>query len=239
MKQLSRQIKKIEKKEKKAPHGIWRRDFCKKYYELLIRTRNNTYNSLVETLSSKGEKITCRKGCTHCCYHYVAVSLAHGIVIVDYLYKRKELLQQFIFNNEKWHRKGYSVSDSIDRTRIHALSSSVPIDQVITDTRPLSARYLNMNIQCPFLVDSKCSIYDVRPLSCSGHYSVSPPSWCASDSQQKPVLHNIIPNDEDLTEIIRLGDPRLILYELTLPTMILRLLIEGSSSVMTEMVQYT
>lgn len=238
VKQLSRKIKKIEAKEKKGSYGTWRKEFCRKYLELLIRIQNNTHNSLVETLTPKGEMITCRKGCTYCCFHYVTVSLAHGIVIVDYLYKRKGLLKQFVDNHEKWHRKGFSISNSIDRTRIQAISSSTPIDRVIKDTRPLSARYLDMNIQCPFLVDNRCFIYDVRPLSCSGHYSVSPPDWCISVSQQKPVIYHITPNDEDLTKMIRLADPRLILYELTLPTMIHKVLTEGSSSVMSEMFQY-
>ena len=237
VKHRSQKIEKIEAKENIGSYGVWRKEFCRKYLELLIRIRNNTYNSLVETLTPKGETITCRKGCTYCCFHYVAVSLAHGIVIVDYLYKRKELLEQFVNDCERWHHKGYPISDSIDRTRIQAFSSSMPIDRVIAVTRPLSVRYLDMNIQCPFLVDNRCSIYDVRPLPCSGHYSVSPPDWCASVTQQEPVIHQLIPNDEDLSEMILLADPRLTLYELTLPTMIYKLLTEGSSCVITEMVQ--
>lgn len=237
VKQLPRQIRTIEAKEKKDSYGLWRKEFCKKYLDLLVRIRNNTHNSLIETLTSKGEGITCRKDCTHCCFHYVTVSLAHGIVIVDYLYKRKELLKQFIDNYEKWHRKGYSISDSIDRTRIHSLSSSIPIERIITETRPLSTRYLDMNIQCPFLLENRCFIYNVRPLSCSGHYSVSPPDCCASVSRKKPVIYHATPKDEDLIEFIRISDPRLTLYELSLPTMTHKLLTEGSSSVMTEAVK--
>ena len=238
MKQLSRQIKKIEKKEKKASYGVWRKEFCTKYLEALIRIQDNTRNALVENLSSIDETITCREGCTYCCFHYLTVSLAHGIVIVDYLYKKKELLRQFIDNYEEWQNKGHAVSDSIDRIRLEALSSSTPIDRVMADTRPLSSRYLDMNIQCPFLLDNKCFIYDVRPMSCSGHFSISPRDWCAPASGQKPVLHNIVPNDEDLIRIMRLADTRLVMYELTLPTMINKLLTEGSSSVMNEMMQY-
>ena len=238
MEQISRQIKKIEKKEKKASYGLWRKEFCKKYVKVLLRIQNNTHNALIEKLSSRDEAITCREGCTHCCFHYVTVSLAHGIVVVDYLYRKKELLRQFIDSYEKWRNKGHSVSDSIDRTRIEALSSSMPIDRVMADTRPLSSSYLDMNIQCPFLLDNLCVIYDVRPLSCSGHFSVSTPDWCAHASGKKPVLHNLVPNDEDLIEIMQLADTRLLLYELSLPTMIHKLLIEGSSSVMNEMMQY-
>ena len=233
VKRLSRQFKKIRTNEEIGSYGAWRKEFCAKYHELLIRTRNNTYNSLLATLSSRAERITCRMGCTYCCFHYVAVSIGHGIVIVDYLYKRKELLKLFVDNYEKWHHKGHYISDRIDRTRIHAFSSSMPIDRVIAVTRPLCERYLEMNIQCPFLVNSECCIYDVRPLPCAGHYSVSPPDWCASVTQQEPVIHQLIPNDEDLSEITLLADPRLTLYELTLPTMIYRLLTEGSPAIMT------
>lgn len=227
----SRQIKKNEAKENSGLYGAWRKEFCRKYLESLILIRKNTYNSFVETLTPKGEMITCRKGCTYCCFEHVTVSVAHGIVIVDYLYKRKELLKQFVHNYEKWRHKGYNISDSIDRTRIQASSSLMPINRVMAAIGPLSARYVDMNIQCPFLVDNRCFIYEVRPLPCSGHYSVSPPDWCAPVTPQKPIIHQLIPNEEDLSKIVLLADPRLILYELTLPTMIYKLLTEGSSSI--------
>jgi len=237
VKQLSRQLKKIEAKENTGAYGVWRKDFCKRYLELLVRTRNNTYRSLLETLAAEDGIITCRKGCTHCCFHYIAVSLTHGMVIVNYLYKRKELLEQFLDNYRRWHGEGYRISENIDHARIQAFSSSMPIDQVIAITRPLSRRYFEMNIQCPFLVDDKCIIYEFRPLPCSGHYSVSPPNRCASVARQEPVIRQLIPNDEDLSEMVLLTDPRLTFYELTLPTMIHKILMEGASSIITAMVQ--
>ena len=233
MKYPSRQIKKIEAKENIGSYGAWRKEFCRKYLGLLIRIRNNTYNSLIETISPKGEMITCRKGCNYCCFEHLTVSVAHGIVIVDYLYNRKELLKQFVHNYEKWRRKGYNISNSIDRIQIQASSSSMPIDRVMAAIGPLSARYVDMNIQCPFLVDNRCFIYDVRPFPCSGHYSVSPPDWCDPITPQKPIIHQLIPNEEDLSKIVLLAGPQLILYELTLPIMIYKLLTEGSSSIIT------
>ena len=234
--QSYQQIKKIETKEKKGTYGRWRNEFCKKYPELLIRIQENTRNALDGRLAAKNERITCQERCTHCCFHYVAVSLAHGIVIVDRLYKRKDLLKQFLDNHEEWYRKGHSVADSMDRARNQALATSTPVDRVLADTRPLSGRYLDMHIPCPFLADDRCLIYAIRPLSCSGQYSSSPPDWCACDTPQEPVIHHMIPDDEDLIDLIRLAaDPRLVLYELTLPTMIYRLLTEGSSSVMSGM----
>ncbi len=236
-KQLSRQIKKVEEKEKKGSYGSWRKQFCRKYMELLARAQKNTYSSLVETLAPKGEEITCLRGCIHCCFHYVTVSLAQGIVIADYLYKSRDYLEQFINNHEKWHQTGYPIAEKIDRTRIDALSASTPIDRIITDTRSQSEGYLDMNIPCPFLVDKKCFIYKVRPLSCSGHYAVTAPSWCSPSTDQKPYIYQMIPNDQDLTELTLLSDPRISLYELALPTMIYRLLTEGAAPIMDEIVQ--
>jgi len=175
--------------------------------------------------------ITCRKECTYCCFHYLAVPLAHGIVIVDYLYNRKELLKQFIHNYEKWRQKVYNISNSIDRNRAQAFSSSMPINDIIAVTRPLSTRYLEMNIPCPFLVNNTCLIYDVRPLPCSGQHSVSPPAWCDPATAEKAVIYQLVPDDEDLLKILQLADPQLMLYEVTLPIMIYKLLTEGASSI--------
>jgi len=228
--QIPLKIKNVEKKEKKGSYGAWRRQFCEQYGALLVRVRKNALDSLSGTLEPKGERITCREGCTACCFHYVTVSLAHGIVIADHLYKRKDLLGQFLANYEKWHSRGYSISSSIDNERI----SSSPMGAALEKTRPLSSRYLEMGIQCPFLVNDRCSIYEVRPLSCSGHYSTSPPDWCKPGSSSMPVLYNLVPDDEDLMAIMRLADPRLLLYERTLPLMVNRILTEGASVIMAE-----
>ncbi|PKL35218.1 MAG: hypothetical protein CVV44_22850 [Spirochaetae bacterium HGW-Spirochaetae-1] len=227
---LYRTIEKIEEKENIGPFGEWRREFCGQYREVLIRARDKIYNDLENRLASKGEEITCRKGCTYCCFHYVAVPLAHGIVIVDYLYQRKKVLRKFIGNYQQWFHEGHAVAKAIDETRIHAFSSSMPIDDIIAVTRPFSMRYLEMNIPCPFLEQDACLIYAVRPLPCSGHHSVSPPEWCSFDRDEEPVIHHLIADDEDLLSFLDLAGPRLMVYELTLPVMIYRLLTEGSAS---------
>ncbi len=236
--QFPLKIRRIEDREKKGPHGSWRTGFCRKYLVLLEKVQKNTYNSLLDSLSSTEQQISCRKGCTYCCYHYVTVSLAQGIAIVDYLYKRKDLLKGFLDRYEVWREQAELIAADIDRVRNQAMSSSVPVERVLARTRPMSTRYLEMNVLCPFLVEDKCSIYQVRPLSCSGHYSVSPVKWCAPGSLQNPDIHHEMPADQDLIELMQLADPRLVLYELTLPTMVYRLLTEGSSVLMKESAKY-
>lgn len=238
VKQIPLRIRRTEDREQKGVHASWRDGFCKKYTALLEKSRQNAFDKLEKSLSAEGKTISCRTGCTYCCHHYVAVSFAQGIVIVDYLYKRKGRLKQFLDNYEKWKIDAESITDEIDQIRIHALSSSIPTHQVLTDTRPLSNRYLEANIRCPFLVDDKCSIYEVRPMACSGHHSVTPPGYCTPASQHKPDIRNSIPDDENFMAIIRLAGSQLMLYELTLPTMVYRILTEGSAAIKTQIAHY-
>jgi len=233
-KPLPLRIRRIEDKENKGSHGAWRREFCKTYSEQLSKGRENAYHALLTSLSAEGKTISCRQGCTHCCHHYVTVSLAQGIVIVDYLYRRKDLLNRFLDQYERWRQQAESISNDIDRQRTRALSSSTPIDQVIAETRPLSNRYFASNIPCPFLTGDRCSIYPLRPPSCSAHHAVSPPDWCAAESQQAPEIHRSVFGDKDVIDLVKLTDPRLSLFELSLPTMVYRLLTEGSTALMAE-----
>jgi Fe-S-cluster containining protein len=228
-------VTRTEVKENKGSYGSWRAEFCRKYAALLDGTRENTNLSLQAAVSAEGRQISCRKGCTFCCHHYVSVSLAQGMVIVAHLYKRKDLLKQFLDRYAEWREKAESISDAIDGIRNAALASSTPIARIIEDTRPLSNRYFAATIRCPFLVDDLCSIYPVRPLACSGHHSVSPPEWCAPDSNQKPEIRRMTPDDQDLMALVRVGDPWLTLFELALPTMVYRLLTEGSASMTSSM----
>jgi len=237
-KQIPLRIRRTEDKEKKGSRGAWRTEFCRKYFSLLTKCEEKSLQTLVESLTAKGETITCRKGCTYCCYHYVTVSLAQGIVIVDYLYKRKDLLKRFLDNYEQWHEKAKSIADRLDHIRTQSLSSPVPVGQVIAETRPLSSRYFGASIACPFLADDQCTIYPVRPPSCSSHHAVSPPEWCAPSSEEQPEIRRSMPDDADVIKLVQLADTRLSLFELSLPTMVYRLLTEGSAAIMTDITQH-
>ncbi len=232
VKRRYRQIEKIEAKENHGTYGQWRKNFCIEYQALLARSRDNTYNALLKRLALKGEKITCHKGCTHCCFHYVAVPLAHGMVIVDYLYKQRQKLKQFIQSYDKWRHQGLNISNRIDRERARAFSLSMPVNDIIAGTRPLSAQYFEANITCPFLVNQTCLIYNIRPFPCSGQYSVTPPDLCAPDIADKAVIYQLVHDDEDLIKFLELAGADLMVNEMTLPIMVYRLLTQGASSVL-------
>jgi hypothetical protein len=66
---------------------------------------------------------------------------------------------------------------------------------------------------------------------------VSPPEYCAPASKQEPEIRRSVTADEDVVSLAQLTDARLSLFELTLPTMVYRLLTEGSAALMSELKQ--
>lgn len=226
------QIQRIETRERIGSYGAWRKSFCEKYLQALDEVRSDTHKAVLRILDSKGETITCRKGCVHCCYQHMPVSLAHGIVIVDYLYSNKTVLKQFLHNYQKWRHSGKNISDSIDHRREQALSTSQSLGSAISYMEPLSEHYFEMSIPCPFLSNSICTIYSVRPMCCSSHFSISPSEWCKPTNPNKPTIHEAIPKETDIYRLAEIGGPQLSLYVLTLPTLVYRLLTEGLSPIL-------
>lgn len=47
--------------------------------------------------------------------------------------------------------------------------------------------YFVMDWSCIFLKEGRCAIYNARPISCRGHYVMSPPEVCDRLNEDKPV----------------------------------------------------
>ncbi len=90
---------------------------------------------------------TCHSGCAHCCYQDVGVSAPEVFAIHEHL---------------RATRTPAELDDVISRIRA--------ADE---RTRGMtSAERLSPDNPCPFLVDERCSIYEVRPLACRGTNSL-------------------------------------------------------------------
>lgn len=89
----------------------------------------------------------CRAGCAHCCYQAVGVTPPEVFAIYDHLRATRTA--------GELDAALARVRDADDRTR-----------------RLPAAERLSPEHPCPFLVAERCSIYEVRPLSCRGTNSL-------------------------------------------------------------------
>ncbi|WP_437734453.1 YkgJ family cysteine cluster protein [Sorangium sp. So ce1335] len=94
-----------------------------------------------------GGAVACRAGCDHCCYQSVGVTPPEALAIADHL--------KTTLSDAALARVTRRVSECRDRTR------DLP-----------SAERFSPDHPCPFLESGRCSIYEVRPLSCRGMNSL-------------------------------------------------------------------
>lgn len=96
-------------------------------------------------------EISCKPGCSSCCSRPVNLTLAEASNIRDFLIKVK-----------KWKEV---------ESRSLALRKMEIVDQLT---------WFQMKLECPVLdpLTKRCLAYDLRPIACSTHYVISPPSSC-------------------------------------------------------------
>jgi Fe-S-cluster containining protein/agmatine/peptidylarginine deiminase len=118
-----------------------------------------------------GETISCHKGCSACCKRlYVEVTEAeayrlHDVVRALPARHRRRVESRFAFIRERLMTAG--------------MYEDVMALQVKDEARPrLGADYFELWIECPFLEDDACSIYQERPLACREYLVTSPANEC-------------------------------------------------------------
>ncbi|CAJ0784670.1 YkgJ family cysteine cluster protein [Ralstonia chuxiongensis] len=104
------------------------------------------YKSMDGDLAGSNTKVACRDGCSHCCYYRVEVSAAEALALAE--------------------RIAAMPADARKKT-------SERLMQTAQRVAPLSAaQYQVTNVPCAFLENERCSVYEMRPVSCRGHHSL-------------------------------------------------------------------
>ena len=220
-------VRNIEIKAHQGDYGSWRRDYCRSYRAVMDRICRQAYDEFKHYRESTGEILSCRRGCAYCCEQYISISLAHGLVIADYLYSKPALLGIFLKNYEKWRNflAGISALEELEKyTTFSYLVKRTP--------QELLNRYAELQIRCPFLSGNDCSIYAVRPICCASHISISAPEYCKADSVNQAMIYEAVPSQEGLGELAMLGEPALSFHQETMPLLVFRLLTEGLPEVL-------
>jgi len=219
---VRQQIRRVEIKAHQGEYGAWRKGFCKNYRQTAARICLESSREQKAYLDSVGSTISCRKGCAYCCAQYISISLAHALVIVDYLYANPNLTGSFLNRYEKWRRAAAGTPE------LEALEKYTNLSSTVRRTpQELLDKYARLNLPCPFLVSDACSIYPVRPICCASHVSVSPPEFCRAANPSRALISEAVPSQERLRELAMLGEPILSLHQESLPSLVFALLTEG------------
>jgi Fe-S-cluster containining protein len=175
--------------------GRQRQDFCIKYIAKKNKDFNLIQRTQIEETTKRGETISCREGCCSCCSLYVEAPIQECEAIVYWLYQNDEVLTTFLQKYPLWRDRIRENGDlfkqcgefwNTERTADNAQILMPKYDEI-------QQRYFKQNIPCPFLHNSKCSIYDVRPYLCAAHIAISPREWCDPDSPNKPKVRTAVP----------------------------------------------
>lgn len=177
--------------------GQERRDFCVRFIERKKERIQELIKIQSEATSSKGEIISCKRGCCFCCSAYVETTLQECEAIVYYLYQNNQIFESFIKKYPHWReqiRRNGDLFKSCGQFWKEKVTPETAHDFMLAISAE-EERYMQQNIPCPFLDNQLCSIYEVRPYSCVSCIAVSPSEWCNPKSPNEPELRKVYPID--------------------------------------------
>jgi Fe-S-cluster containining protein len=141
------------------------------------------YDGFVQAVLATGEeRISCSKGCSHCCSHYVTsvepyeLLFLHGRIREDARYPGRIIAL---------HRR-VSLFKSLLKGAVHDDAMAEEEDKALY-------RYYLRGQPCPFLqAGGVCGVYENRPMSCRMFYSLSHPSLCKGKNVIDPGNRNFL-----------------------------------------------
>ena len=122
--------------------------------------------------------ISCEAGCTACCRHLVPLAPAEWRRLGELLDRLDAADSAGVA--KRWDR----LWEQLEAAGISELLLELADDPhaVPHDGRLwLASAYRRAGVDCPFLVEGLCTIYDERPLACRLHLSTRPPAECRAD----------------------------------------------------------
>jgi len=141
-------------------------------HEAMVAMDAITEDAMRARVEAKGEPISCKKGCSACCYQKVQIGDSEARAIVEFMIAERVPFSHSIMQAQAAHDK-------------------------LTD-----AQYWQLpkeERRCPFLSeDGACNVYAVRPLACRKYLVLSEPELCATESGKAKVKVAINANAEVL-----------------------------------------
>ena len=180
--------------------GQQRRDFCTNYTASKRRVIESIAEAQVKEAKTRGEHITCTKGCSFCCLLHVEATIQECEAVVYYLYHHETALKSFLQKYPQWRsalRKNGDLFKRLGELSREIFSFQFNRGDLTTDYisqrqqafAEEQRRYVMQNIYCPFLDHQLCSIYEVRPYNCAGFFATTPAECCYPLNPQEPKVY--------------------------------------------------
>ncbi len=154
-----------------------------------------------EHAAAQGKTISCQRGCTHCCRQLVPVApleakrLAEVIAALP-LDQRNAILERFSKAIKTLEQAGLSSAKAAKGQRA-LVSNETDATAAWND---VSRRYYELRMDCPFLENDSCSIYEERPIACREYNAVTAPSLCESFDSGIETIERPVRLGEALTK---------------------------------------
>lgn len=133
----------------------------------------------IEETKREGEEIACKKGCHFCCRQLIPIAPMEAKRLAEVVHAMPKK-QADALRRKFADAKARLVSAGLLPAR--AAKGQAALVSAEKDPKAawedVSHRYFALRLDCPFLEDGACSIYEERPLACREYNVVTDPAYC-------------------------------------------------------------
>ena len=132
-------------------------------------------------LITEKRRITCSRGCSACCRHFVSSVEPYELIALDARLKARADYADLVLAS---HSRAVLYANLTNEELARGATDEEAGDRALY-------RYFQRGKPCPFLAaDGACGVYDVRPMACRMFYAESPPRYCAGKELASPWNRN-------------------------------------------------
>lgn len=139
-------------------------------------------NSAIRDIEAEGDRVTCQKGCDHCCHLLIEIAWEEALELCEALQKKEPTEHLRIISSIRENaREAKEFFMSVDGGHVFArpVRGEVELPDNVYD-----AYFFDKKRPCPFLSAGCCTVYESRPTACRLHVVTSEPQLCANDVKE-------------------------------------------------------
>jgi len=140
---------------------------------------------VLQSVSINGGQIPCRKGCLACCRHLIPLSVPEAFRLNEEISAATGRRRESV-----WKTCLHAARQILDRKPpILLMSQTAEASPAgLVDLNLVSKWYRDFKLDCPFLHNGVCTIYEQRPLACREHYVTGSARACRGEFGAAEVL---------------------------------------------------